>query len=279
MKAKTMQTLAKLRNAFMPVQTNKPLSLPWAVVDTTAPLMVKLPLSTEPVPVTSSAIPAGLLKKGDRVQCIWLGDDLSVLGCPALEDRGVRYASGRRKIDAGPEGDLEPGFTIRRQRPTYDGAALMYLADNGTMPEYAVALQADGTTQATLRVTKDGIRLQQDVSGSTQRVAMAEDTGWQDIPLAAGYSGPFSGRVLNGVVYFSGQISGSFSPTLSAVGTVPDIMRPPSFTATYKPLISSWATYGGGARGYIDGNTIRLAASSAQTGIIYAVALGPYPKY
>lgn len=149
MKAKTMQTLAKLRNAFMPVQTNKPLSFPWGRVGTTAPLTVSLPLSADPVPVTSSAVPADLLRAGDKVLCAWYGDELVVVEAPAVATRQASadaavagWAGNRLPLSTDFNNYIVPGHwyspnntdvaTMANRPPSGLAGALVILASAGT---------------------------------------------------------------------------------------------------------------------------------------------------
>ena len=98
MKPAISQLVGKIRSAFTATESPTGLSFPWGVVETTAPLTVSVPLSSA-LPVTSSAVPADLLRVGDRVLCIWQDSKLIVVDCPAVATRlsmwqGARIPAG-----------------------------------------------------------------------------------------------------------------------------------------------------------------------------------------
>ena len=64
------------------------------------------------------------------------------------------------------------------------------------------------------------------VGGSWQAVTPT-DSGWTGVTLEAGLTGTFRAKLLAGVVYVDGFITGTFSPgVVTTVGTLPSGMRP-----------------------------------------------------
>ena len=104
-------------------------------------------------------------------QRVWLGaydkNDIDASGL-------VPWTIQGRQVTIGPDGDQQPTLELVRDRPTGRHAALMYLA-LGTTPELAWLLRDGDTALATLRLTKDGLRLQDNVTGVTRFFAYQGD--------------------------------------------------------------------------------------------------------
>lgn len=117
-------------------------------------------------------------------QRVWLGQynasdvDLGPLitRIADLETAAVPHKTGKRRVLLGPEGDFEPAYELERTRPDYAAKGYMYLAANGSTTEFAIAVQDDNVTQATMRLTKNGIAYQDNIgSNGTRWVAYQND--------------------------------------------------------------------------------------------------------
>lgn len=121
-------------------------------------------------------------------------------------DAAVPWTSPGRHIKIGPVGDLDAILELQRSRPAYLAGALMYLAGNGSTTELAWAIQDNGVTQATLRLTKAGLLLQDnagsagsryfayqnDLTAAVNRVAALETAQAAEPASAAGVAGPIT---------------------------------------------------------------------------------------
>lgn len=127
-------------------------------------------------------------------QRVWLGaydqNDIDVSGL-------VPWTTPNRHITIGPDGDQQPALELIRDRPTGRHSALMYLA-LGATPELAWLLRDGDTALATLRLTKDGLRLQNIATGTTRYFAYQDDVAALDSKVnalpatAAGTAGPIT---------------------------------------------------------------------------------------
>lgn len=116
------------------------------------------------------------------------------------------YTTTNRHLTLGPDGDRQPTLEMIRERPGYTARAVTYLAASGATTEFAVALVDNGVTQATLRVTKAGLLLQDnvgsrgsryfayqnDLAAAVNRVAALETAQAAEPASAAGVAGPIT---------------------------------------------------------------------------------------
>lgn len=121
-------------------------------------------------------------------------------------DATVPWTIPGRHITIGPDGDGQPTLEMIRERPGYTARAVTYLAASGATTEFAVALVDNGVTQATLRVTKAGLLLQDnvgslgsryfayqnDLAAAVNRVAALETAQAAEPASAAGVAGPIT---------------------------------------------------------------------------------------
>lgn len=131
----------------------------------------------------------------------------------------VPWTIPNRHVTIGPDGDQQPALELIRDRPTGRHTALMYLA-LGSTPELAWLLRDGDTALATLRLTKDGLRLQNNVTGTTRYFAFDDDTGWQPLTLAAGFTGTCYYRVKNGYVSYKGRVTRTAGPWPNVYTTI-----------------------------------------------------------
>ncbi len=159
-------------------------------------------------------------------QRVWLGaydqNDVDVSGL-------VPWTIPNRHVRIGPDGDQQPALELIRDRPTGRHSALMYLA-LGTAPELAWLLRDGDTALATLRLTRDGLRLQNNVTGVTRYFAFDDDTGWLPLTLASGFTGTCHYRVKNGYISYKGRVTrtaGAWPNSYTVVTTLPSAARSP----------------------------------------------------
>ena len=226
------------------------------VVTQLAPFMVKLGADGVAQPCQRVA-PAQIGQRGGVLilggQRVWLGaydqSDIDVSGL-------VPWTATNRHVTIGPDGDFSPIVELQRSRPSYLAGALMYLAANSSTTEFAIALADNGVTQATLRLTKTGLLLQNNATGTTRYVAYQDDvtalaSKVSALPsTAAGTAGPIA---LTGtsVTYNVTFPTGRFAtpPTVTAnLYTGAQRCRADNVTATgFRLVIWDTATMSGSA--------------------------------
>ena len=158
-----------------------------------------------------------------------------------LENNYVPWATLGRAIAVGPKGDLEPGYWLMRNRPNYDASAYLYLAGNNSTTELAFQLKDSGVPQATMRLTKNGLTLQDNVGSNHKTFATTDDlapitakqtdTGWVNVSSrGAGWSGSLQYRVIRGITFLRGRAikSSNITGTLEVVCTIPAVAAPVS---------------------------------------------------
>ena len=158
-----------------------------------------------------------------------------------LENNYVPWTSLRRVITVGPVGDMEPGYRLMRTRPNYDAEAYLYLAGNSSTTELGFQLKYDGVAQATMRLTKNGLSLQDNVGGSSKTFATTDDltpitakqtdTGWVNVSSkGAGWTGSLQYRVIRGITFLRGRATktSNLTGTLEVVCTIPAVAAPTS---------------------------------------------------
>lgn len=125
----------------------------------------------------SPAEPVGRpMVTGERVAVITIGKRRLAIPYGLTSDPAlVPWTVPNRHVTIGPNGDINPILELQRSRPSYLADALMYLAANSSTTEFAIALADNGVTQATLRLTKTGLLLQNNVTGVTRYVAYQDD--------------------------------------------------------------------------------------------------------
>ena len=189
------------------------------VVTSLDPFLVKLGADGVAQPCQRVA-PAQIGQRGGVLilggQRVWLGaydkNDIDASGL-------VPWTTPNRHITIGPDGDQQPALELIRDRPTGRHSTLMYLA-LGATPELAWLLRDGDTALATLRLTKDRLRLQNIATGTTRYFAFDDDTGWQPLTLAAGFTGTCYYRVKNGYVSYKGRVTRTAGPWPNAYTTI-----------------------------------------------------------
>lgn len=151
------------------------------------------------------------------------------------------YTATNRYLTLGPDGDFEPILELIRDRPSYLAGALMYLAGSSSTTELAWAIQDNGVTQATLRLTKNGLLLQDNVGSAGSRYfayqadvtalqAATADTGPQTLTPLSGFTGSLQYRRANGKTELSGRVTrtaGSWpAGAYTVFANLPAIARP-----------------------------------------------------
>lgn len=86
----------------------------------------------------------------------------------------VPYSIQGRQVTIGPDGDNQPTLELIRDRPTGRHSAQTYLA-LGTTPELGWLLWDGDTALVTLRLNQDGLRLQNNVTGTTRYFAFRDE--------------------------------------------------------------------------------------------------------
>lgn len=172
------------------------------IVKTTSPLTVRCTGEDTDSPAEPVGRP---MVANERVAVITI--DKRRLAIPyglASDPTLVPWTIPNRHVTIGPDGDNQPALELIRDRPMGRHSALMYVA-LGTTPELAWLLTDSGSALATLRVTKDGLRLQNYVTGVTRyfayqddltaavnRVAALETAQAAEPASAAGVAGPIT---------------------------------------------------------------------------------------
>lgn len=187
------------------------------VVKTTSPLTVRCTGEDTDSPAEPVGRP---MVANERVAVITIGKRrLAIPYGLASDPTLVPWTIPGRHVTIGPDGDQQPALELIRDRPTGRHSALMYLA-LGATPELAWLLRDGDTALATLRLTKDGLRLQNNVTGVTRYFAFDDDTGWQPLTLAAGFTGTCYYRVKNGYVSYKGRVTRTAGPWPNAYTTI-----------------------------------------------------------
>lgn len=155
-------------------------------------------------------------------------------------DATVPWTIPNRQVTIGPDGDFNPVLELQRSRPSYLAGALMYLAGSSSTTELAWAIQDNGVTQATLRLTKNGLLLQDNVGSAGSRYfayqadvtalqAATADTGWQTVTLLSGFAGSLAYRIVGPVVHWAGKVTrtaGAYPTTWTQIATIPSAAIP-----------------------------------------------------
>lgn len=225
----------------------------WATVATVGPpATVILEHDESGSPRAVSANSVGYLEVGWRVRVECVHNRLTIVAAP--DDRSVHFTTTNRHIRIGPDGDQQPTLELIRDRPTGRHAALMYLA-LGTTPELAWLLRDGDTALATLRLTKDGLRLQNNVTGVTRYFAYQDDvtelkSKVSALPAtAAGTAGPITltgTSVTHNVTFPAGRFATPPTVTTNLYST--QRCRADNVTATgFRLVIWDTATMSGSA--------------------------------
>ena len=111
------------------------------------------------------------------------------------------------------------------------------------------------------------------VGGSWQAVTPT-DSGWTDATLEAGLTGTFRAKLLAGVVYVDGFITGTFSPgVVTTVGTLPAGLRPVSGEGAIRIYSGAAERTGSAMLNTIGTVTIRNSSTGDATTCRFTVAL------
>lgn len=179
---------------------------------------------------------------GTQIDTLNNSDYLQNNRMTSIENNYVPWSTLRRAITLGPEGDLEPGYRLMRTRPNYGAEAYLYLAGNNNTTELGFQLKDSGVAQATLRLTKTALTLQDNVGSNHKTFATTADlspiadkqtdTGWVGITSkGVGWSGSLQYRVVRGITYLRGRATrsgGNITGTLETVCTIPTAVAPTS---------------------------------------------------
>lgn len=178
---------------------------------------------------------------GNQIDTLNNSDYLQNNRMTSIEANYVPWTNLGRIINVGPVGDMEPGYRLMRTRPNYGAEAYLYLAGNNSTTELAFQLKDSGVAQATMRLTKTGLTLQDNVGGSSKTFATTADlspitdkqtdTGWANVSsMGSGWTGSLQYRVIRGITFLRGRAtrSSNITGTLETVCTIPTAAAPTS---------------------------------------------------
>lgn len=177
---------------------------------------------------------------GNQIDTLNNSDYLQNNRMTSIEANYVPWSTLGRAITVGPVGDMEPGYRLMRTRPNYNAEAYLYLAGNNTT-ELAFQLKYDGVAQATLRLTKTALTLQDNVGSNNKTFATTDDlspitakqtdTGWVNVSSkGAGWTGSLQYRAIRGITFLRGRATktSNLTGTLETVCTIPTAVAPTS---------------------------------------------------